>query len=67
MLLRWTSSINCPPRDSFFGGRTNAIKLYHEVKEPEETIEYFDLTRCTHKKIDNNNSELIKFHLYMTS
>lgn len=29
------------PRDSFFGGRTNAIKLYHEVTELGETIEYF--------------------------
>ena len=32
------------PRDSFFGGRTNAIKLYHEVTEPGETIEYYDYT-----------------------
>ena len=33
------------PRESFFGGRTNAIKLYHEVEKPGETIEYFDYTR----------------------
>lgn len=33
------------PRDSFFGGRTNAIKLYHEVEKPGETIEYYDYTR----------------------
>lgn len=33
------------PRDAFFGGRTNAIKLYHECTEPGETIEYFDFTR----------------------
>ena len=33
------------PRDSFFGGRTNAIKLYHEVEKPGEIIEYFDYTR----------------------
>lgn len=33
------------PRESFFGGRTNAIKLYHECKEPGETIEYYDFTR----------------------
>lgn len=26
------------PRDSCFGGRTNAIKLYHEVEKPGETI-----------------------------
>lgn len=32
------------PRDSFFGGRTNAIKLYHEITEPNETIEYYDYT-----------------------
>ena len=38
------------PRDSFFGGRTNAIKLYHEVKEPNETIEYFDFTRLVFLK-----------------
>ena len=33
------------PRNSFYGGRCNAIKLSHEVKEPNETIEYFDFTR----------------------
>ena len=33
------------PRDSFFGGRTNAIKLYHQIEEPGETIEYLDFTR----------------------
>ncbi|CAC5412403.1 unnamed protein product [Mytilus coruscus] len=33
------------PRDSFFGGRTNDIKLYHEITEPRETIEYYDFTR----------------------
>lgn len=33
------------PRDSFFGGRTNAIKLFHETTEPGETIEYYDFTR----------------------
>ena len=32
-------------RDSFFCGRTNAIKLYHECTEPGETIEYYDFTR----------------------
>jgi hypothetical protein len=31
------------PRDSFFGGRTNAIKLYHEASEEEE-ISYLDFT-----------------------
>jgi len=24
-------------RDSFFGGRVNAIKFYHEIKDPGET------------------------------
>ena len=33
------------PSDSFFGGRTNAIKLFHEVEQPGETIEYYDFTR----------------------
>ena len=33
------------PRDSFFGGRTNAIKLYHETDKPGETIEHYDYTR----------------------
>jgi hypothetical protein len=28
------------PRDSFFGGRTNAIKLYHETDNPGETEKY---------------------------
>ena len=31
------------PRDSFFGGRTNAAKLYHKVQAPE-TIKYVDFT-----------------------
>ena len=33
------------PRDSFYGGRTNAIKLFHEIQQPGETIEYYDFTR----------------------
>lgn len=33
------------PRDSFFGGRTNAIKLFHQVQKPGETIEYYDFPR----------------------
>jgi len=32
-------------RDSFYGGRTNAIKLFHEIQQPGETIEYYDFTR----------------------
>ena len=31
------------PRDAFFGGRTNAVKLHH-VADPEEDIEYIDVT-----------------------
>ena len=31
------------PRDSFFGGRTNAIKLHYKATE-NETIEYYDFT-----------------------
>jgi hypothetical protein len=32
------------PRDGFFGGRTNAIKLYHEISQPGEVIKYVDFT-----------------------
>lgn len=32
------------PRESFFGGRTNAAKLYYQVAE-EEKIKYVDFTR----------------------
>ncbi|KAK3107691.1 hypothetical protein FSP39_020035 [Pinctada imbricata] len=31
------------PRDSFFGGRTNAIKLHYQATE-DETIQYYDFT-----------------------
>ena len=31
------------PRDAFYGGRTNGIKLYHQVREQEE-IRYDDFT-----------------------
>lgn len=31
------------PRDALYGGRTNAIKLYHKA-EPGETINYYDFT-----------------------
>ena len=30
------------PRDAFFGGRTNAVKLHHTV-EPNEKIHYVDV------------------------
>ena len=32
------------PRDSFFGGRTNAIRLHHKIQNEDETIEYYDFT-----------------------
>ena len=33
------------PRNAFFGGRTNAVKLHHEIKEDEgEQIKYVDVT-----------------------
>ena len=40
-----TSDIKSPlsPRDAFFGGRTEAIKLYHEVSG-DEKIKYYDYT-----------------------
>jgi hypothetical protein len=31
------------PRDALFGGRTNAVKLYHECSE-DERIDYYDVT-----------------------
>ena len=34
------------PRDTFFGGCTNAVKLYHKVG-PEEKINYVDSLLCT--------------------
>jgi len=30
------------PRDAFYGGRTNAVKLYHQCKEGER-IRYIDV------------------------
>ena len=32
------------PRDAFFGGRTNAVKLHHRVSTQNETIKYQDVT-----------------------
>ena len=40
------SNVNNPeinPRDAFYGGRTNAIKLSHEIEENEK-IHYYDFT-----------------------
>ena len=39
--LNFTERLN--PRDAFFGGRTNAAKLYHKVK-PNQKIHYIDFT-----------------------
>jgi len=39
--LRFTDRLN--PRDAFFGGRTNAAKLYHHVNENQK-IHYIDFT-----------------------
>ncbi|XP_046391618.1 uncharacterized protein LOC124159751 [Ischnura elegans] len=37
-------SVPLNPRDAFYGGRTNAIKLYHKVNEGEgEEIRYIDI------------------------
>ena len=32
------------PRDAFFGGRTNAVRLHHRVEREGETIRYQDVT-----------------------
>ena len=39
--LQTTKDLN--PRDAFCGGRTNAVKLYHEVT-PHQKIHYIDVT-----------------------
>eukprot|EP00732_Lithocolla_globosa_P002361 Lithocolla_globosa_v1_NODE_1532_length_2509_cov_2.825998.p1 type:complete len:627 gc:universal NODE_1532_length_2509_cov_2.825998:42-1922(+) len=39
--FKYTTVLN--PRDGFFGGRTNAVKLYHQVEEGER-IHYQDFT-----------------------
>ncbi|XP_055341431.1 uncharacterized protein LOC129590302 [Paramacrobiotus metropolitanus] len=40
------------PRDAFYGGRTNATKLFHSVKD-DEKIRYFDL--CSEYPYVNKN------------
>ena len=41
--LEWTTPLQ--PRDAFFGGRTNAVKLHHHVDESQgERISYLDVT-----------------------
>jgi G:T-mismatch repair DNA endonuclease (very short patch repair protein) len=34
------------PRDAYFGGRTNAVKLYYKCRGAEK-IHYMDITSCT--------------------
>ena len=48
-LQQFLSTYECveplTPRDAFFGGHTNAVKLHHEIKEDEgEEIKYVDVT-----------------------
>ena len=40
--IEHTSPLN--PRDALYGGRTNALKLYHKCTEPGEEIHYIDYT-----------------------
>ncbi|XP_067291546.1 uncharacterized protein [Pseudorasbora parva] len=40
-MASYTTPERLRPRDALFGGRTNAIKLYHKITE-EERIDYFD-------------------------
>lgn len=42
-LQEWQPVRQLDPRDAFFGGRTNAVKLYHRVGEGEK-IHYVDVT-----------------------
>lgn len=42
-LQTWQPCLPLNPRHAFFGGRTNAISLYHKVEEGEE-IHYVDVT-----------------------
>ena len=36
------------PRDAFFGGRTNACKLFARVIQPGDEILYYDVCSCKH-------------------
>ena len=44
MKKRFSEVDRLEPRNAFFGGRTNAIKLYHSCTEPGEEIRYVDFT-----------------------
>ena len=51
-------------RDAFFGGRTNAIKLYHLVADDDEKIYYVDYTSlypfvCKYGRFPTNHPEII--------
>ena len=41
---RRTKAEPLQPRDAFFGGRTNAVRLHHETSREGETIRYQDVT-----------------------
>ena len=47
-MLTWLTNRNpvapLEPRDAFFGGRTNAVRLHHECRVEGETILYQDVT-----------------------
>ena len=43
-LTRWNPVTPLEPRDAFFGGRTNAVRLHHRCTAPGERILYQDVT-----------------------
>ena len=43
-LTNWNPVSPLEPRDAFFGGRTNAVRLHHECRVEGETILYQDVT-----------------------
>jgi len=61
-LIKCNPEIN--PRDAFYGGRTNAIKLYHQVEENEK-IHYFDFTSlypfiCKYGQFPSGHPQVIR-------
>ncbi|XP_072285343.1 uncharacterized protein [Pyxicephalus adspersus] len=42
-LLKMKFPTPLDPRDALYGGRTNAIKLYHKI-QPSKTVHYYDFT-----------------------
>ena len=52
------------PRDAFYGGRTNSLKLYHEIEENEK-IYYYDFTSlypyiCKYGEFPSGHPQIIK-------